>query len=261
MADLRVLFLSLFVLVCNSVAEADTIDIREAYRYFELRAENARECIADPSNIDRSIYHFKKVVDDQAKPDADAVEGLLKAYEFKGVRTDVSQDEKIRIFEKGIDLGEKMMKMYPEHSGIKYWYMANLGRWAQEVGVMKAARAHVASEVKEIAEWLIENDPLYDEAGPYRVLGTMNMELPRIPFVLSWPSDSDGLALLKKAYELAPQHYGNSLRYARALIKEGHEDKARTLLTAIEDSSPRKATYLEDLDNLNEARKLLATLM
>jgi tetratricopeptide (TPR) repeat protein len=258
-AELRVFFLCLFAFSANGVAIGDSLDIHEGFRYFELRAENTRECIADASNIDRSIYHFQKAIESHPDPGADVIVGLLKAYEFKGARTEGSSADKIKVFEKGIALGKEMMDAYPLHSGIKYWYMANLGRWAQEVGVMKASRAHVASEIKEIAEWMMANDPQYDGAGAYRILGTMHMELPRIPFVLSWPSDEEGLTLLSQAVELAPEHYGNSLRYARALLKEGKDEEAWSLLASVEHRQPRKKTYLEDLHNLTEIRSLLAT--
>lgn len=257
-----IVFWCIFILSTPHILYGDSLNVhvREAFRYFDLRAENAKECQALPTNIDKSISYFEKALSLSPTADPNVVTGLLKAYEFKGARTAASRDAKIKVFEKGMALGKDMMSRYPDHSGIKYWYMANLGRWAQEVGVMKAARAHVASEIKEIAEWIMAHDPNYDEAGAYRILGTMNIELPRIPFLLSWPSDDDGLKLLAEAYRLSPSHYGNCLRYARALRKEGQDDKALTILLAIKDGQPREKTYIEDLQNLQEAKKLLAEL-
>ncbi|MFA0963498.1 tetratricopeptide repeat protein [Roseivirga sp. BDSF3-8] len=257
-AKVKALFYCILILAPIGLVRADSLHIEEAFRYFDLRAENSRECIADVTYIDKSIFYFEAALKQDPHLHPDIIAGLLKAYEFKGARTEVPSEDKIAVFEKGISLGKKMMVTHPDHPGIKYWYMANLGRWAQEVGVMKAARTSVASEIKEIAEWMMEHAPLYDEAGPYRVLGSMHMELPRIPFIISWPSDKEGLALLEKAYEMAPQNYGNTLRYARALLKEGYDEKAMAILEPLEKAEPRKKTYIEDLHNLKAARILLA---
>jgi tetratricopeptide (TPR) repeat protein len=218
--------------------------------YFAKRYENARGLIAPSKNINTAIKFYKKEKTPQS------IAALLRAYEFKGSYTKQAKTIRKKIYSKAVRLGKMGLESYPDEISIKYYYMANLGRWGQSISIMKAHEKGVLDEVKGITEELIQLNTDYDEAGAERILGAIHLKVPRIPFVLTWPSEDTALELLKSAYEKAPYNVGNGKLYAEALLESGDKELAKSLLEDIMKRKPRNGRLLEDQKNLDEAGEL-----
>ena len=53
---------------------------------------------------------------------------------------------------KGKDLGEKLIISYPESAAARYWFLVNLGSWAEVYGTMAAAKEGVAGLMRNHAK-------------------------------------------------------------------------------------------------------------
>ena len=100
---------------------------------------------------------------------------------------------KKKIFNKGKALGEKYIQKYPNSVQFRYWYLVNLGSWAQVYGILTAAREGVADQMKTHSEKIIALDPNYQDGGGYFMLGAVHYKSPYIPFLLSWPDNDDAI--------------------------------------------------------------------
>ena len=54
-----------------------------------------------------------------------------------------------------------MIEKYPNSAPAHYWYLVNLGSWAQVYGTIAAAREGVADLMKKHSEIIIELDEKY----------------------------------------------------------------------------------------------------
>lgn len=215
------------------------------------RAEKVSGALADAKNIDEAIAYYE-----QAPASAETVTALLRAYEFKGNFTPTSNLEKEKIYEKAIALGEAELAKYPNHVGLRYYYVSNLARWGQEVGVVEASKNGLIGKIKKHAEEILSRDTDFGEAGAERILGAMHLRVPRIPFILKWPSKEMALELLSNAYSSHPENPANVMLYAEALIENNQEERAQTILKELVSRKPRKARLLEDMNSLEQAREL-----
>ena len=50
---------------------------------------------------------------------------------------------------------------YPESAAIRYWYLINLGSWAEVYGTLAAAREEVADIMRNQSKKIIELDQYY----------------------------------------------------------------------------------------------------
>ncbi|MFY0598879.1 MAG: tetratricopeptide repeat protein [Cyclobacteriaceae bacterium] len=224
----------------------------EAESNFTKRYEKLVGTYANKYYVNLAIRGYKK-----SNKNPEVVAALLRAYEFKATYTKLPKVTKRKILKKAVSMGREAMRDYPESIPIKYYYMANLGRWGQTISITTAAQEGILKEIKTLDNEIIDADSTFDEAGPLRILGAMHLKVPTIPFILSWPSDEEALRLLHSAYSIAPSNVGNALFYAEALIENNKEEEARILLEDIANRKPRKIRFLEDLKNINDAKQLL----
>jgi len=225
--------------------------------YYRKRAEGASGRLARPDNIDKAIYHFTQALENPAY-ELKAGAALLRCFDFKGSFTKISDSDKIEMLEKGIAIGDELLKKYPDDVALMYWYMSNVGRWGQTVRFWKAVRANIAGKMRSLCERIIALDPSYNDAGAYRILGVLNIKIPHVPLFITWPSDDKGLDMLKKATELAPEAMGNWVFYAEALSKLNRKDRAISILHKVLEEAPREYKLIEDKNILVRASELLA---
>ena len=81
------------------------------------------------------------------------------------------------IYSKGKVLGEKLINLYPESASAHYWYLVNLGSWAEIYGTMSAAREGVAGIMRNVSKKIIKMDPNYSDGGGYFMLGAVHLSL------------------------------------------------------------------------------------
>ena len=121
------IFLSSFFLVpiiyCQSYLEKGISE-------YNQRHLGCVEDQAKPGPISSAIGHFEKALD--KKDDKyEASLYLLKSYYFKSKF--VIKDKKVKkdLLKKGKDLGLSLVEKFPNSVEYRYWYLVNLGSWAQ----------------------------------------------------------------------------------------------------------------------------------
>lgn len=256
------MFITVYLIVCQATCIVPGTYAQKNYfekgmEFFHKKEEGAHDYTAPSDNIDQAIQLFKKAIDDNDHK-REAVVYLLQSYNFRGAWTRIGDKEKKNIFKQGKNLGKKMLQKNPENHKIKYWYMVNLGRWGHSIGLIKAVRKDIAKRMHTLCQELIHDAPKYDDGGAYRILGAMNLKVPHIPLMLTWPSDHDAVKLLKSACDLGPDNVANFVLYAHALKEVGRQKDAVSQLKKVSDRSPRKNNYLPDKYYLDKAHSLIS---
>ncbi len=233
--------------------------IDEGVDFYSKRQDGSKGTLAATENIDKAIEQFSTAL---LSPQSvkDAALYLLKSYYYKAEFAVQDKDEKKKIFNEGKALGEKYIEKYPNSAEFRYWYLVNLGSWAQVYGILTAAREGVSDLMKTHSEKIIELDPEYQNGGGYFMLGAVHFKSPYIPFLLSWPDNDDAIKYLQLSVDTGNAEMNQKNYLAQALSKDGRDKKARALLTEVINTEPSTATLVEDLDDIEEARQLLEDL-
>lgn len=224
--------------------------------FYEQRAANADSFRAHSTNISKAIEAFQQSLDQDIHPKQSAAY-LLRSYYFKGMYTGLSENQQQEIYDKGRTLGEAMMERFPDSVPIKFWYSANLGRWADTHGFVKAATSGTAKKLRRICKDIIKLDPEYQGGGGYRILAQVHFYSPSIPLVMGWPSKDKALELAEKAMDIAPKHPANRILYAQLLLEFDRPDEARRQLNYILDMELRDTHLVEDRYIKHRSRQLL----
>ena len=185
---------------------------------------------------------------------------LLKSYYYKAEFAIQDNEKKKQIFNEGKALGEKYINAHPDSAEFRYWYLVNLGSWAQVYGILTAAREGVSDLMKTHSEKIIELDPEYRNGGGYFMLGAVHFKSPYIPFLLSWPDNDEAIKYLQLAVETGRAEMNQKNYLAQAINKDGQHEKARKLLIEVINTEPEPENLVEDLDDIEEAQQLLENL-
>ena len=232
----------------------------EGIEYYNNRSSktifnnNDGKTYAASENIDKAIQYFLSA---NPNENLEVALYLLKSYYFKGEYVLKNEKSKKAVFDKGKQLGEKYIKRYPQSASIRYWYLVNLGSWAEVYGTLKAAREGVADIMKEQSEIIIKLDSQYKDGGGYFMLGAVHLKSPYIPFLLSWPDKNQAVDYLSRATYTGKSTLVQKRHLAHASYKTGDKKYAIGLLEEIIRSKPSKDEYLEDLEDIREAKLLL----
>ena len=233
--------------------------MNEGIEYYEKRQEGSKGTLASNENIDKAIEQFSAALL-SPNSEKDAALYLLKSYYYKAEFAVQNRNEKKKIFNDGKALGEKYIEKYPTSAEFRYWYLVNLGSWAQVYGILTAAREGVSDLMRTNSKIIIELDPEYQNGGGYFMLGAVHFKSPYIPFLLSWPDNDDAIKYLQLSVDTGNAEMNQKNYLAQALSKDGRDKKARALLEEVLNTEPSTATLVEDLDDIEEARQLLEDL-
>ena len=231
----------------------------EGVNFYSKRQDGSKGTLASTENIDKAIQQFSTALL-SPESEKDAALYLLKSYYYKAEFAVQDKDEKKKIFNKGKALGEKYIEKYPTSAEFRYWYLVNLGSWAQVYGILTAAREGVSDLMKTHSEKIIELDPEYQNGGGYFMLGAVHFKSPYIPFLLSWPDNDDAIKYLQLSVDTGNAEMNQKNYLAQALSKDGRDKKARALLEEVLNTEPSTTTLVEDLYDIEEARQLLEDL-
>ena len=249
--------LVLFIVTCLSAQSL----IQKADSLYDLRGENFNKetLLADSTNINKAIELYKKAIETntEAKKE-EAIWKLMRAYYYKGKYTTNDSELKKTIYDMGKNLGEKNLEVFPESKGINLFSAIVWGVWGEEYGILKAARKGVAGKIKDRCEKVLEIDPLFDEAGAYRVLGRVHFKAPKIPFILGWPSKDKAVELLQKAHEVAPENLTTKQFLAEALYEKDKKEEAIKLMKEILSDNEVVEGVAEDAVIKKEVKEKLA---
>lgn len=252
--------IKLFILAGILLASATELIGQNAFQrgkaLYEQRAAKADSFIADSGNINKAIEALNQSLNNDINPEQSAIY-LLQSYYFKGMFTGMSEDQQKENYKKGRELGEKMMERFPDSVPIKFWYGANIGRWAAVHGFLSAATDGIAGKLRRVCKDIIERDPEYQGGGGYRILAQVHFHSPNIPILMGWPSDEKALELIEKAMKIAPSHPTNRMLYAQILIEFDRNEEAREQLRFILNNPPRPGYTIEDRYLKHRSEKLL----
>ena len=233
--------------------------MNEGVDLYSKRQEGSKGTLASNENIDKAIEQFSTALL-SPKSEKDAALYLLKSYYYKAEFAIQDKEEKKKIFNEGKALGEKYIEKYPTSAEFRYWYLVNLGSWAQVYGILTAAREGVSDLMKTHSEKIIELDPEYQNGGGYFMLGAVHFKSPYIPFLLSWPDNDDAIKYLQLSVDTGNAEMNQKNFLAQALSKDGRDKRARALLEEVLNTEPSTTTLVEDLGDIEEARQLLDDL-
>ncbi len=233
-------------------------DLENALNAYTLRSKGSIKNIAKPIHINSAIAFYNSALHKESSPEA-AI-GILKSYYFKGKYVLNDIEEKKVIFDKAVKLGIGFIDQYPNDAGIIYWYLTNLGSWAEVFGIIAAAREGFADIMKMNSEKIIDLDPEYKDGGGYFMLGVVHLRTPYIPFLLSWPDKDEAERLLKIALNIGEQPLAQKVYYAKALYQNDRQLAAEKILIEVSNAAPSKDNHVEDWDQIIEAKQFLVKI-
>ena len=250
----------LLIVFCLSMMIASAkAGINEGIEFYQKRQEGSNGTLASIENINKAIEQFSSALL-TPKSEKNAALYLLKSYYYKAEFAIQEKDEKKKVFNEGKALGEKYIEKYPESPEFRYWYLVNLGSWAQVYGILTAAREGVSDLMRTHSEKIIELDPKFRNGGGYFMLGAVHYKSPYIPFLLSWPDNDEAIKFLQLAVNTGKAEMNQKNYLAQAVSKDGQHEKAKILLTEVINTEPDPANLVEDLDDIEEAKQLLKDL-
>ena len=257
---MQMLIRLLLIFFCLSMMIASAkAGMVEGIELYKKRHEGSNGTLASTKNINKAIEYFSKEINAPESEEKAALY-LLKSYYYKAEFVIQDNENKKKIFNKGKALGEKYINKHPDSAEFRYWYLVNLGSWAQVYGILTAAREGVADLMKTHSNKIIELDPEYQNGGGYFMLGAVHYKSPYIPFLLSWPDNNEAIKYLQLAVETGKAEMNQKNYLAQAINKDGQVEKARKLLTEVINTEPNPANMVEDLDDIKEAKKILKDL-
>ena len=230
-------------------------DLENGIQYYNQRHEGCIEDKADPEPITKAISYFEKSLGNKADKDKASLY-LLKSYYFKAKFTENDKRRKKDLLKKGKELGQKLVADFPESVEYRYWYLVNLGSWAEVYGIFAAAREGVADQMRSQSKKIIEIDPEYENGAGYFMLGAVHYKSPYIPFLLAWPNNMDAIKWLDISYNTGDAKLAQGVYLSQALYKDGKNDAAVKLLDQIIEATPTEDDYASDWEWIKKARVL-----
>jgi TPR repeat protein len=245
-----------FFLIFSFIFSSDSSIFDKGVIFYNSRSEGASGINALSTNIDSAIVSFTKLKDYKTF-ELDASIYLLKSYYFKGKYVVQDKNDKKKLFNKGKKLGEKLIINFPKSPGAYYWYLVNLGSWAEEYGKIAAAKEGTADLMREHAKKIIEIDNSYADGGGYFLLGAVHYKAPYIPFLLSWPNNKDAIKYLDLANKTGEQTASQIVYLAQSLHSEGDKASAKKLLNGLLKQDLHTSRVVEDLEQHQIAKEII----
>ena len=246
------IFFPLLLLIGQLFSQSNLEKANSAYA---SRASGSIKNEADESQIKSAIKFYLAAIENENSIEASI--GILKSYYYYGKYALDDNDKKKKIFNNAVSLGKKFIIDYPESPGIRYWYLVNLGSWAEEYGVIAAARSGFADTMKVHSEKIIKLDNKYNDGGGYFMLGVVHLRAPYVPFFLSWPDKDKAEKFLKSASITGEYTLPQKFNYAKALYKNNKTKEALDLLKDIIKSTPSGENRVESWNQIIEAEKYI----
>ena len=147
--------LIIYTLFLSSLINAEITHFERGLLLYDERANKAVGLKANTESIDKAINEFLKGLKNKAS-ELNAGIYLLRCYYYKGKFIAEDDQEKKELFNQGKALGEKLIELYPESAGAYYWYLVNLGSWAEVYGILSAAKEGVANTMREYSNKIIK---------------------------------------------------------------------------------------------------------
>lgn len=249
-------FLTFFSLMLLSTLVVAQGNFDEGLRWYNQRTSGAVGLQAKPEHIDKAILYFNKALASHEN-ELEAGIYLMRSYIFKARFTQDTDSDKRKTFQLAKEIGDRLVPRFALSKELRFEYLSSLGQWGEVMGVFRAAKEGVVDKVKHEMEALIKLDPEFRKGVPERALAVLNLRVPKIPFILSWPDKKKSLVMTRKVVDKYPDDIGNNFYHAEALIENGHEEEAKSYLMRALSMQPEKEYLLEDRSLHIQAKKML----
>ena len=238
----------IFLLSCLALLAISTVaqsNFEQGLRWYNHRTSGSRGLSAKPEHINKAIPYFEKAVS-LKESELQAGIHLMRSYIFKARFTQESNSDKRKTLQLAKEVGDRLIPKYPKNKELRFEYLSGLGQWGEVLGVFRAAREGVVDKVKHEMEALIALDPNYRKGVPRRALAVLNLRVPKIPFILSWPDKKKAVEMTAKVVAQYPHDIGNNFYHAEALVANGNKKAAIYFLKRALAMEPEAEYLLED---------------
>ena len=160
--------------------------------------------------------------------------------------------EKMKWFIKGKEVCEKLIKKYPEHPELHYWYAVNRAKEGEMRGVMSSL--FMVDDLKREANLVLNLYPKH--AGAHVLLGGIYGALPGF----AGGSRDKAIQHYKKAIQNDSTYVAAYIRLAEGLIKKKRYKEAREVLERLLNLKKPNDARLYYLKDKPKAEKMLKEL-
>jgi precorrin-6B methylase 2/tetratricopeptide (TPR) repeat protein len=254
---------------------------------YARRGENiSDDSRANPALIASAIEGYEKLLEEDPRSLRLRVR-LLRALYFAGDLGAASPDDRLRDLDRALEVGrrgfeeiarrftdgepledlesEEMRRLVPpddrgEVAAVYYWTALCWGARAQLTGVFDAVVSGVAGRLRDYSAVVVALAPAYEQGGAHRLRSYLHASLPAIPFVSGWVERDRAVPEAEAAIAIDPDHRGNRMVLALALLdtEPVRRDEALRTLREVVALEIRAEQRAEDLSIRAHARERLA---
>ncbi len=127
----------------------------------------------DMAKLKESMELYEKVLA-QDSINVEALWRLSRACWWLGTHS--PEEQKLAIFEKGIEYGKRAILLKEDCAPCHYWLGVNYGVYGEAKGVLKSLS--LVDPIREEMNRVIQLEPGFMHGGAYRILGRMAYKLP-----------------------------------------------------------------------------------
>ena len=164
-----------------------------------------------------------------------------------------SKDDKISIYEKGIDFGKKGTALDKDNIESTFWLGVCYGFLGEERGIMSSF--FLLDPIETCFNHALKLDESYFYGAPLRSLGFFFHKIPSWP--ISKGDNKKALSYLEKALVYGPEFYLNQLYIAFVHKSLGNMAKYRHHLEWIIEANPTRKFAEENARYKEQAKKIL----
>ena len=163
-------------------------------------------------------------------------------------------NDKLKYFEKGIDVGQRAIGLQPNAVEGHFWLAANFGGYSEEKGAFKALQ--MVKKIRAEMEIVLRLNDRYHNGGAYLALGEMDRQLPRI----IGGNLSRAISRLEQGIGVAPNNLEMKLALGQAYQEAGRKSEARHQYQEIIGRQVNPAFARAERDIQDKARRFLGRL-
>lgn len=173
----------------------------------------------DLGKLKESMELYQRVLA-QDSINVEALWRLSRACWWLGTHSK-DEEEKLAIFEKGIEHGKRAVLLKEDCAPCHYWLGVNYGVYGEAKGVLKSLS--LVDPIREEMNKVIQLDPGFMHGGAYRILGRMAYKLPWF----AGGSKKESVEHLKKALEYGPNSFLSRLFLAETYLAMDEKELAK----------------------------------
>lgn len=172
----------------------------------------------DMAKLKESMELYEKVLA-QDSINVEALWRLSRACWWLGTHS--PEEQKLAIFEKGIEYGKRAILLKEDCAPCHYWLGVNYGVYGEAKGVLKSLS--LVDPIREEMNRVIQLEPGFMHGGAYRILGRMAYKLPWF----AGGSKKESVEYLKKALEYGPNSFLTRLFLAETYLAMDEKELAK----------------------------------